>query len=68
MTTFDTAPNISTVLPGPHMHEGYVANFTQSMEICHQPDLQGLNGIFVEPLTVSATKVLFPLFGGSKPA
>lgn len=37
-----------------------------STEICHQPDMQGLNGIFIEPLTVSATKTLFPMFGGSK--
>jgi hypothetical protein len=35
-------------------------------EFCHQPDLQGLEGIFIKPLSTSATKVLFPMFGGSK--
>ncbi|KAK0611237.1 hypothetical protein B0T14DRAFT_530005 [Immersiella caudata] len=48
------------------MRGGYVANYTLSTDFCHQPDLQGLNGIFVEPLSTSATSTLFPLFGGSK--
>lgn len=50
----------------PHLRDGYVANSSLAKEICHQPDLQGLNGIFIEPLSTSTTKVLFPLFGGSK--
>jgi hypothetical protein len=50
----------------PHMQDGYVSNFTLSTDPCHQPDLQGLEGIFIEPLSTSATKVLFPMFGGSK--
>lgn len=50
----------------PHMHEGFVGNYTLSTDLCHQPDLQGLEGILIEPLTTSATKVLFPMFGGSK--
>ena len=66
MKGFDANPAISSVMAEPHMYEGYVANFTLSGDICHQPDLQGLNGIFVEPQSVSATDVLFPLFGGSK--
>lgn len=37
-----------------------------STEVCHQPDIQGLNGIFIAPLTVAASKNLFPMFGGSK--
>lgn len=48
------------------MYKGYVANYTLSTSVCHQPDMQGLNGIFIEPLTVSATKTLIPMFGGSK--
>jgi hypothetical protein len=48
------------------MRDGFVANYTLSTDFCHQPDQQGLEGIFVEPLSVSATKVLFPMFGGSK--
>lgn len=48
------------------MQEGYVANYSLSTDFCHQPDLQGLEGVFVEPLSVSATKSLLPVFGGSK--
>ena len=48
------------------MRDGYVANYTLSTLFCHQPDLQALEGIFVRPLSVSATKTLFPMFGGSK--
>lgn len=66
MTDFDHAPVISRHLAAPHTHKGYVSNYSLSTDFCHQPDLQNLNGIFVEPLTVSATKTLFPMFGGSK--
>lgn len=66
MTDFDHVPLIDSTLASSHMQNGYVSNYTKSTEFCHQPDLQGLNGIFVEPLSTKATKVLFPMFGGSK--
>ncbi|KAK0724308.1 glycosyltransferase family 90 protein [Lasiosphaeris hirsuta] len=66
VTDFDHTPSIASSSTLSHMQDGYVANYTLSTEFCHQPDLQGLNGIFVQPLSVSATKVLFPMFGGSK--
>lgn len=66
MTNFNDTPVIQDHFAQPHTLHGYVSNYTMSTEICHQPDLQGLNGIFVEPLSVSATKVMFPMFGGSK--
>lgn len=66
MTSWDHAPVFTPALAEPHMYQGFVSNYTLSTSICHQPDLQGLNGIFIEPLTVSATKTLFPMFGGSK--
>lgn len=66
MTSWDHAPVLSPSLAEPHMYKGFVSNYTLSTSICHQPDLQGLNGIFIEPNTVSATKTLFPMFGGSK--
>ncbi|KAF6789692.1 capsule associated protein [Colletotrichum sojae] len=64
--TFDHPPTISMKNGAAHMRDGFVANYTKSTEICHQPDLQSLNGIFIEPLSTSATTVLFPMFGGSK--
>lgn len=53
-------------LAEPHLFNGYVSNYTLSTELCHQPDLQGLEGILIAPLSTSATKVMFPMFGGSK--
>ncbi|PHH75255.1 hypothetical protein CDD82_4528 [Ophiocordyceps australis] len=63
---FRNPPLISTDNAQPHLYRGYVSNFTMSNELCHQPDLQGLEGIFIEPLSTSATKSMFPMFGGSK--
>ncbi|KAM0327065.1 hypothetical protein ACHAQA_006188 [Verticillium albo-atrum] len=64
--SFLDVPEISMANAAPHLLEGYVANSTLAKDICHQPDLQGLNGIFIEPLSTSTTRILFPLFGGSK--
>lgn len=64
--SFEHAPTINMTLAAPHMNDGYVSNYTLSTELCHQPDLQGLEGILIAPLSTSATKTLFPMFGGSK--
>ncbi|KAM3481906.1 hypothetical protein MY8738_004215 [Beauveria namnaoensis] len=65
-TDFDSTPVLNTSYALAHSYEGYVVNSTLSRDVCHQPDMQGLAGIFIEPLTTRTTKVLFPLFGGSK--
>lgn len=62
----DKTPFIESSFALKHMRGGYVANYTLSTDFCHQADLQALEGIFVEPLSTSATDYLFPLFGGSK--
>ena len=66
VTDFREAPPIRHDYAQAHMQRGFVANTTLASDICHQPDIQTLNGIFIEPLTISTTKKLFPLFGGSK--
>lgn len=66
ITNWDHPPTFTPSYAEPHMYKGFVANYTLSTSVCHQPDIQGLNGIFIEPLTVSASKTLFPMFGGSK--
>ncbi|VBB82067.1 Putative Glycosyltransferase Family 90 [Podospora comata] len=66
ITDFNRTPMIKSSFALPHMTEGYVSNYTLSTDFCHQSDLQALEGVFVEPLSVSATKTLFPMFGGSK--
>lgn len=62
----DTTPAIDMTYAKPHLYKGYVSNFTRSTEVCQQPDLQSLEGIFIEPLSTSASKIMFPMFGGSK--
>ncbi|KAI1198781.1 glycosyltransferase family 90 protein [Nemania serpens] len=64
--SFNNPPAFSPEWATPHQYEGYVSNFSLATEFCHQPDLQGLEGIFIHPLSTSSTRVLFPLFGGSK--
>ncbi|KEY69983.1 hypothetical protein S7711_04001 [Stachybotrys chartarum IBT 7711] len=49
-----------------YAYEGFVRNWTASMDPCHQPHLRQLHGSFIEPLSLSTTKELIPLFGGSK--
>ncbi|KAI0475714.1 glycosyltransferase family 90 protein [Xylariaceae sp. FL0804] len=64
--SLDELPSFSSGWATPHQYQGYVSNYTLSTEFCHQPDLQGQEGIFIRPLSTSATQVLFPMFGGSK--
>ncbi|KAG9597004.1 glycosyltransferase family 90 protein, partial [Aureobasidium melanogenum] len=47
-------------------HHGYVANWTYVKQPCEHPQLQGLHGTFVEPISISNSRKLMPLFGGSK--
>lgn len=64
--SFADPPEINMTNAEPHLYQGFVSNYTMSTDLCHQPDLQGLEGILIAPLSTSATKVLFPMFGGSK--
>lgn len=64
--SFAAPPVITNNWASQHLHQGYVDKYTKLTQICHQPDLQGLEGILIEPLSTSATKTMFPMFGGSK--
>jgi hypothetical protein len=66
MTDYDHTPQISLAHTLKHSYKGFVSNHTLSADFCHQPDIQGLHGMMIKPLTVSATGTLFPMFGGSK--
>lgn len=46
--------------------EGFVSNWTAAKDFCTQPHLRGLHGTFVEPISISTSHHLIPLFGGSK--
>lgn len=65
-TDFSKTPEISLKYAAPFLHQGYIQNFTMSADFCNQPDLQSLHGMMINPLSVSTTKVLIPMFGGSK--
>ncbi|KAK2591543.1 hypothetical protein QQS21_010763 [Conoideocrella luteorostrata] len=45
---------------------GNVTSKAWEDNVCHRPDLQGLEGILVHPLSASSTKTCFPMFGGPK--
>lgn len=64
-TDFSTPPPLSADFP-PGTFEGYVQNWTFTCSPCDHPQLQGLHGSFVEPISIATTKHFFPLFGGSK--
>lgn len=49
-----------------YAYHGYIRNFTASMDPCLQPHLRQLHGSFIEPISLSSTEELIPLFGGSK--
>jgi len=66
MSDFSGIPALSTLHAAPHLHQGYVSNFSLSNDYCHQPDLQALHGMMIDPLSVSSTHVMTPMFGGSK--
>ncbi|RKF55924.1 Beta-1,2-xylosyltransferase 1 [Golovinomyces cichoracearum] len=63
---FSHTPAITLKYTLQHTYKGFVSNATASTDFCNQPDLQALHGIMIKPLTISSTKDLFPMFGGSK--
>lgn len=66
MTDFSHTPSISLAHARAHSYKGYVSNYSLAVDPCHQPDLQSLHGMFINPLSVRSTKILAPMFGGSK--
>ncbi|OAA62388.1 Lipopolysaccharide-modifying protein [Akanthomyces lecanii RCEF 1005] len=50
----------------PYTHRGFIQNFTQAQNPCLQPHMRSLHGTFIESVSMSTTKTLFPLFAGSK--
>ncbi|KAK4988293.1 hypothetical protein LTR50_004026 [Elasticomyces elasticus] len=64
-TNFSTPPLLPLEYPL-YSYQGYVSNWTLAKSPCDNPNLQGLHGTFVEPISISTSKKLFPLFGGSK--
>lgn len=66
MTDFEQPPVFPQNWDPEFGHQGYVRNFTASMDSCSQPHLQGLHSSLIEPLSMSTSTELIPLFSGSK--
>ncbi|KAI0404535.1 glycosyltransferase family 90 protein [Xylaria palmicola] len=66
LPTFESPPEFPQDWQPEFAYEGYVRNYTASLDPCQQPHLRGLHGTFIEPLTTSTSKELVPLFGGCK--
>lgn len=47
-------------------YNGFVQNWTAAKSPCNNPILQQLHGTFIEPVSTSTSRKLFPFFGGSK--
>lgn len=47
-------------------YNGYIGNWTSSKDPCVHSHLREMHGSFVEPLSMSTTTKLIPMFGGSK--
>lgn len=70
---FEALPNFDSPIdslyplpPVPYTHEGFVANFTASQDVCTQPHMRGLHGTFIESVSMSTSHELLPMFGGCK--
>ena len=59
-------PNLSTRYAQPQLYQGYVRNTTLAADLCHQPDLQSNQGIFISPVSFITSPHLYPLFGECK--
>ncbi|CAK7203014.1 hypothetical protein SEUCBS139899_005743 [Sporothrix eucalyptigena] len=63
---FSKSPSLPSDWHPPFSSEGYVKNYTASADPCTQPHLRSLHGTFIEPLSISTSTELIPLFGGCK--
>lgn len=62
---FSTRPPLTGERPH-KSYEGYVQNWTLAKSPCQNAHFRSVHGSFVEPVSQSTTKQLFPMFGGSK--
>ncbi|KAK3719020.1 hypothetical protein LTR37_004583 [Vermiconidia calcicola] len=58
--------NLCTSCAAPHSIGAFLANWTKAADICHQPDLADLHGIFTSPSAARVTHKLYPIFSQSK--
>ncbi|KAJ6787418.1 hypothetical protein PWT90_04818 [Aphanocladium album] len=66
MTDYTPAAEVPENWNPKYSFKGYVQNWTAAIDPCEQPHLRQLHGSFVEPISISTTEELIPLFGGCK--
>ena len=50
----------------PHSMGAFVSNWTIAADVCHQPDLANLHGIYIAPAAFKGSYKLYPFFSQSK--
>lgn len=60
------ASSICTSCTAPHSLGPFVANWTTAADVCHQPDLADLHGLYLSPAAFKGASDLFPIFSQSK--
>lgn len=58
--------SLCTSCAAPHSIGAFLANWTKAADICHQPDLADLHGIFTSPSAARVTHKIYPIFSQSK--
>ncbi|CAA9956908.1 CAP10 domain containing protein [Pyrenophora teres f. maculata] len=64
-TNFTGPPPIHSAYPA-HSYRGYVQNWAHARDPCQQRYLQESHGTFIEPISISTTRALVPIFGETK--
>jgi hypothetical protein len=62
---WDTS-SICTSCTAPHSLGAFLANWTTAADVCHQPDLADLHGLYLSPAAFKGANDLFPIFSQSK--
>ncbi|KAI7185371.1 glycosyltransferase family 90 protein [Hortaea werneckii] len=57
---------LCTTCTNPHSLGAFLANWTLAGNICHQPDLANLHGVYLSPAAFKASHELYPVFSQSK--
>ena len=57
---------LCTSCTAPQSLGAFLANWTLANDICHQPDMSRLHGIYVAPAAFKASHDLYPIFSQSK--
>jgi hypothetical protein len=60
------AGSICTSCTAPHSLGAFLANWTTAADVCHQPDLADLHGLYLSPAAFKGADDLFPIFSQSK--